>query len=77
MNEDGEFRCDHEFAETTPPCCSGRDCGCYGLWSVYCDDCDYMNMPEDEMNALLEAGEPDPDIEYERSKDYELSLSGA
>ena len=34
LTEDGEFTCDHEFAEVTPPCCNGNDCGCYGLYSV-------------------------------------------
>lgn len=70
LNEDGELTCDHEFAEVTPPCCStGRDalgnidCGCYGEYSVYCPDCDYMNMPDTEVNELIEASIGEPDYE--------------
>ena len=69
LTEDGEFTCDHEYAEVTPPCCSGADCGCYGLYSVYCDDCDYMNMPEFEVEALIEATIPE-EPEYEKEYDY-------
>jgi hypothetical protein len=66
LTEDGEFTCDHEFAEVTPPCCSGADCGCYGLYSVYCD---YMNMPEFEVEALIEATIPE-EPEYEPELEY-------
>ena len=70
LNEDGDFACLHERAEVTPPCCSTRgssgyiECGCGGLYSVYCPDCDYMNMPDSEIDALIEAsiGEPDNEI---------------
>lgn len=68
LNEDGEFVCLHERAEVEPPCCSGRDCGCYGLYSVYCPDCDYMNMPERDVEALIEASIPD-EPEYEPEED--------
>jgi hypothetical protein len=69
LTEDGYFKCDHEFAEVTPPCCSGRDCGCYGLYSVYCPDCDYMNMPDFEVDALIEATIPE-EPEYEPELEY-------
>lgn len=71
LTEDGEFTCDHEFAEVTPPCCDGLDCGCYGLYSVICDDCDYMNMPDFEVEALIEGTIPE-EPEYEREYDYAL-----
>lgn len=66
-----ELTCDHEFAEVEAPCCSTRgssgyiECGCGGNYSVFCPDCDYMNMPDNEVEALIEAfiGEP----EYERA----------
>jgi len=71
LEEDGTgFKCDHEFAEVTPPCCNGNDCGCYGLYSVYCPDCDYMNMPEFEIEALVEATIPE-EPEYEPDFDEE------
>lgn len=69
--KDGDtfLTCDHEFAEITPPCCSTRgssgyiECGCGGMYSVYCPDCDYMNMPDNEVDELIEAfvGEPPED----------------
>ncbi len=66
LTEDGYFKCDHEFAEVTPPCCSTRgpsgyiECGCGGMYSVYCPDCDYMNMADFEVEELVEnfIGEP-------------------
>lgn len=69
LTEDGEFTCDHEFAEVTPPCCNGNDCGCYGLYSVYCPDCDYMNMPDFEVDALIGATIPE-EPEYEPELEY-------
>lgn len=69
LNEDGEFRCLHERAEVEPPCCSTRgssgyiECGCGGMYSVYCPDCDYMNMPDNEVEALIEAFIGDPSDE--------------
>lgn len=61
LDEDGVFRCSHERAEVEPPCCSTRgssgyiECGCGGNYSIYCPDCDYMNMPDNEVEALIEA----------------------
>lgn len=68
-DEDLVLRCTHEYAEVEPPCCSTRgssgyiECGCGGGYSVYCPDCDYMNMPDNEVDALIEAfiGEPPED----------------
>lgn len=72
LSEDGDFRCLHERAEVTPPCCSTVgssgyiECGCGGLYSVYCPDCDYMNMPDYEVNDLIESltGERSEDLAY-------------
>lgn len=68
LTEDGDFKCLHERAEVTPPCCStGRDaygnidCACLGQYSVYCPDCDYMDMPDHEVDALIEAFIGDPE----------------
>lgn len=68
--------CDHELAEVSPPCCSGFDaglpsCGCGGMYSVYCGDCDYMNMPDHEVDALIEASIPEePEYEPEEALVY-------
>ena len=69
MDEDGYFRCDHEYVEVEPPCCSGSDCGCYGLYSVYCSDCDNEDLNESEVDDLIEATIPEPP-EYEPEEDY-------
>ena len=66
MNEDGEFRCLHENVEVEPPCCSGRDCGCYGMYSVYCPDCDNEDLTEVEAQAIIDSyNEPPEDDCYE------------
>lgn len=64
LNEDNIFQCLHERAEVEPPCCSWcsqLDCGCYGQYSVWCPDCDYMEMSDNEVEALVESfiGEPE------------------
>lgn len=63
LTEDGEFTCDHEFAEVTPPCCNGNDCGCYGSYSVYCPGCDNQDLTESEVEALLDTDYSEPDYE--------------
>ncbi len=52
---DTSFKCDHELAEVEPPCCSGRDCGCYGLYGVYCSDCHNDDLEQYEVDAIVEA----------------------
>ena len=54
LNEDGEFRCPHDEVTVEPPCCNGTDCGCHGMHSVYCDDCDNEDMMEHEIDQILE-----------------------
>lgn len=73
---DTRFKCSHELAEVEPPCCSGRDCGCYGNYSVYCSDCHNEDLTDSEVEAIVEAyignSEPDPDAAYEEMRDREL-----
>lgn len=62
MNEDGEFRCPHYNVEVEPPCCFGGaiiECGCRGMYSVYCPDCDNEDLTDLEIEVILERGEPD------------------
>lgn len=65
ITEDGAFKCTHPNAEVEPPCCSGRDsegntsCGCYGQYSVYCNDCSNDDMTDQDVDDLLTQGEPD------------------
>ena len=54
LSEDWEFACTHEFAEIEPPCCSGRDCGCYGLYGVYCYDCNNDDLTEHQVQQILD-----------------------
>lgn len=61
LNEDGDFTCLHENAEVDRACCSGVDsdglmsCGCGGMDSVYCDDCDNEDLTDSDVEAILEA----------------------
>lgn len=65
ITEDGEFKCTHPNAEVEPPCCSGTDsegnvsCGCYGQYSVYCYDCNNDDMTDQDVENILDQGEPD------------------
>lgn len=54
MNEDGTFRCEHKSIEIEPPCCDGRDCGCHGLYTVHCNDCDDRDLEEWQAQDILD-----------------------
>lgn len=51
--EDETMRCRHDFVEIEPPCCDGTDCGCHGLCTVYCPDCENKDMTETEKIMFL------------------------
>lgn len=71
LNEDGEFRCPHEDVDIEPPCCSGRDseglpsCGCYGSYSVYCNDCHNDDMTQEDCDRIVESHVSDEPDYYE------------
>lgn len=80
LNEDGEFRCRHENIDVEEPCCSNPvdnngnvTCGCYGSYSIYCNDCHNDDMQDFEADNLIEAyNERDEDWEYEQYRDSQL-----
>lgn len=47
---DNTFYCEHENIEVEKPCCNGNNCDCYGLDSVYCEDCDNADLTEEQAN---------------------------
>lgn len=59
---DGEWRCWHVIdpseVDVVPPCCSGFsriiECGCGGLYSVYCPDCQNDDMREEDIENIIE-----------------------
>ena len=59
LTEDNELKCSHPNAEVTPPCCSSRgssgfiECGCAGLFAVYCSDCKNEDMTESDIEELI------------------------
>ncbi len=58
MTEDGEFKCPHYNAEVEPPCCGGGAyiaCGCQGVYSVSCPDCQNDDMLDWEKDNIIEA----------------------
>lgn len=60
MNEDGEFKCPHENIVIEKPCCSSTgssgyiECGCRGLSTVYCEDCDSEDLTDWESSEIME-----------------------
>ena len=58
---EGEWRCWHVIdpseVEVEPPCCSAFsriiECGCGGLYSVYCYDCQNDDMTETDIENIL------------------------
>ena len=54
----GEFRCPHLNVEVIPPCCSPYqriiECGCQGVYSVYCPDCHNEDMRDYEYSDIIE-----------------------
>ena len=54
LNEDGEFKCLHKNTVVNPPCCNGSDCGCGGVYDVYCEDCDNEDLEDYEADLILE-----------------------
>lgn len=71
LNEDGEFRCPHLDVEIEAPCCSGRDCGCYGSYSVYCPDCHNDDMLQQECDDIVDNYLSDlEDSKYSDREDY-------
>lgn len=53
MYEDGAFRCAHEEINIEEPCCDGHDCGCYGLRSIYCVDCENTELTEQDAIEIM------------------------
>lgn len=58
--EKGEFICQHDNIEIEPPCCWAADsdtgyisCGCGGMTSVYCPDCDNSDLTGDEVEFQI------------------------
>lgn len=46
-------KCEHPNAEVFPPCCDGKACGCYGMFTVFCPDCEATQIPDSEMDRLI------------------------
>ena len=65
ITEDGAFKCTHPDPEVEPPCCTTRgssgyfECGCGGMYSVYCNDCSNDDMTDQDVENILDQGEPD------------------
>ena len=53
-----EWRCPHENVEVTPPCCSPLqriiECGCQGMYSVFCHDCQNDDLRDYECSDIIE-----------------------
>lgn len=49
---DDRLYCEHWNAEVEPACCNGNNCGCTGLDSVYCSDCDNEDLTEEQAYEL-------------------------
>lgn len=70
LNEDGEFRCPHEDIEYYDPCCSGYDsegmpdCDCGGSPSVYCNDCNNIDLTDDEAIRLISSYRNNSEDDY-------------
>lgn len=54
LSEDFEFLCSHENVEVEAPCCNGRDCGCYGLYSVYCYNEDCTGLEQWQVDEIID-----------------------
>lgn len=62
LTDDIEWRCWHVIdasnVEVEPPCCSAFiriiECGCGGMYSVYCPDCQNDDMSENDITNILE-----------------------
>ena len=60
LNEDNEWRCLHQDVIIERPCCSSAgssgyvECGCGGMMSVYCNDCDNDDLRDYEINEIME-----------------------
>lgn len=53
-----EWRCPHLNVEVTPPCCSPLqriiECGCQGMYSVFCHDCQNDDLRDYEISDIIE-----------------------
>ena len=54
---DGEWRCQHDNVEVTPPCCNAGqriiECGCQGRYSIYCKDCQNEDLRDYEISDII------------------------
>lgn len=49
-------KCQHPNPEITSPCCGpGRiiECGCQGMYQVWCNDCQNEELSDAEASAIL------------------------
>lgn len=59
VDEDGYLKCAHSNITVEPPCCSSPgssgyiECGCDGMYSVWCSDCRNADMSGDDMDSLV------------------------
>lgn len=59
------LRCSHENAHVENPCCSvleGAHCGCRGVYSVVCPDCDHIQDLSDEDTERMLYENSDSDL---------------
>lgn len=55
-----KMRCTHRNIEVTPPCCTATgssgniECGCGGMYTVYCPDCNNADLTDQEIEVFIE-----------------------